>query len=336
MGAADNSSHPPIGTLLREWRAARRMSQLDLALEAGMSARHLSCVETGKSQASRETVGRLANALGMPLREHNLLMLAAGFAPQFSETPLYTPQRPCARLWFRKRSKESVAPHGTAQQGKTALLTADCVQLVAHLPQGLLGTRDRALALVGYAGGLRRSELALDKPKGRGAGLVEVAEKTRDYVRAAKPGHPARLPQRLEGFLGLVPTAGTRGTPGRPATVALYLAALAEDHKPATLARRLTSIARAHEAARFQSRRASSSGSEVYRRRRHSEHTAIERRPGGARKEGGPPLRSPSSQLPGAGGKGVARAGKDTRRGPCSARSIATAASAPRASSRIR
>jgi transcriptional regulator with XRE-family HTH domain len=90
VGAAVNSSHPPIGTLLREWRAARRMSQLDLALEAGMSARHLSCVETGKSQASRETVGRLANALGMPLREHNLLMLAAGFAPQFSETPLYT------------------------------------------------------------------------------------------------------------------------------------------------------------------------------------------------------------------------------------------------------
>jgi transcriptional regulator with XRE-family HTH domain len=90
VGAAVNSSHPPIGALLREWRASRRMSQLDLALEAGISARHLSCVETGKSQASRETVGRLANALGMPLREHNLLMLAAGFAPQFSESPLYT------------------------------------------------------------------------------------------------------------------------------------------------------------------------------------------------------------------------------------------------------
>ncbi len=90
MGAAVNSPQAPIGALLREWRAARRMSQLDLALEAGISARHLSCVETGKSHASRETVGRLAHALGMPLREHNLLMLAAGFAPQFSETPLYT------------------------------------------------------------------------------------------------------------------------------------------------------------------------------------------------------------------------------------------------------
>ena len=90
MGTTSNSSQPPIGTLLREWRAARRVSQLDLALEAGISARHLSCVETGKAQASRETVALLANALGMPLREHNRLMLAAGFAPQFSETPLST------------------------------------------------------------------------------------------------------------------------------------------------------------------------------------------------------------------------------------------------------
>lgn len=90
VGIAVNSTQPPIGTLLKEWRVARRMSQLDLALEAGVSARHLSCVETGKAQASRETIDRLANALGMPLREHNLLMLAAGFAPQFSETPLST------------------------------------------------------------------------------------------------------------------------------------------------------------------------------------------------------------------------------------------------------
>jgi transcriptional regulator with XRE-family HTH domain len=90
VGTPVNSSHPLIGTLLREWRAARRMSQLDLALEAGVSTRHISCVETGKSQASPETVGRLAVALGMPLREHNLLMLAAGFALQFSETPLCT------------------------------------------------------------------------------------------------------------------------------------------------------------------------------------------------------------------------------------------------------
>jgi len=85
---SERDRQPPVGALLREWRAARRMSQLDLALEADMSTRHLSYVETGKAQPSREAVGRLADALGMPLRERNALMLAAGYAPLFSETPL--------------------------------------------------------------------------------------------------------------------------------------------------------------------------------------------------------------------------------------------------------
>lgn len=77
--------------LLREWRAARRMSQLDLALAADVSTRHLSCVETGKSQASQEMVMRLADALEMPLRERNALLMAAGYAPSYPETALTTP-----------------------------------------------------------------------------------------------------------------------------------------------------------------------------------------------------------------------------------------------------
>lgn len=82
----------PIGTLLRQWRAMRRMSQMDLALEAGISTRYLSCIETGKSQASREMIASLADALGMPLRERNALLLAAGFAPRYSETALLEPE----------------------------------------------------------------------------------------------------------------------------------------------------------------------------------------------------------------------------------------------------
>jgi transcriptional regulator with XRE-family HTH domain len=81
----------PIGALLREWRAARRLSQLDLALTAEISTRHLSCVETGKAQASRETVARLADALDMPLRERIALLLAAGYAPTHPESALGTP-----------------------------------------------------------------------------------------------------------------------------------------------------------------------------------------------------------------------------------------------------
>lgn len=84
-------THPPVGVLLREWRAARRLSQLDLSLETGVSTRHLSCVETGKAQPSRETLARLADALSMPLRERNALLLAAGYAPQYAETALVTP-----------------------------------------------------------------------------------------------------------------------------------------------------------------------------------------------------------------------------------------------------
>ncbi|MGH7719057.1 MAG: helix-turn-helix domain-containing protein [Gemmatimonadaceae bacterium] len=80
-----------VGTLLREWRAARRLSQLDLALEAGTSARHLSYVETGKAQPSRDMVARLADTLDMPLRERNALLLAAGYAPEYPETALGTP-----------------------------------------------------------------------------------------------------------------------------------------------------------------------------------------------------------------------------------------------------
>jgi transcriptional regulator with XRE-family HTH domain len=80
------------GALLRAWRSARRLSQLDLSLEANVSARHLSYVETGKSQPSREMVARLADALGMPLRERNALMIAAGYAPEYRETSLATPE----------------------------------------------------------------------------------------------------------------------------------------------------------------------------------------------------------------------------------------------------
>lgn len=89
--APSSMSAPQIGILLREWRAARRLSQLDLALEAGLSSRHLSYVETGKAQPSREAIERLAEALEMPLRERNELLVAAGYAPRYGEAPLDAP-----------------------------------------------------------------------------------------------------------------------------------------------------------------------------------------------------------------------------------------------------
>ena len=82
---ASASSPPPIGLLLREWRAARKLSQLDLALESGLSSRHLSFIETGKARPSREALARVAAVLEMPLRERNALLLAAGHAPDYPE-----------------------------------------------------------------------------------------------------------------------------------------------------------------------------------------------------------------------------------------------------------
>ena len=93
LGAAPRPARAAhVGSLLREWRAARRVSQLDLALEAGVSARHISYVETGKAQPSREMIARLADTLDMPLRERNALLIAAGYAPRYAETDLNTPE----------------------------------------------------------------------------------------------------------------------------------------------------------------------------------------------------------------------------------------------------
>ena len=81
-----------VGPLLRDWRTRRRLSQLDLALEAGVSARHLSFVETGRSRPSAEMVLHLAEQLDVPLRDRNQLLLAAGYAPVFEQHDLDDPE----------------------------------------------------------------------------------------------------------------------------------------------------------------------------------------------------------------------------------------------------
>src|SRR5204862_2020061 len=81
-----------VGGLLKEWRHRRRMSQLDLAVEAEVSPRHLSFVETGRSKPSRELLLHLAEHLDVPLRERNALLLAAGYAPVHQQTPLDAPE----------------------------------------------------------------------------------------------------------------------------------------------------------------------------------------------------------------------------------------------------
>lgn len=90
MATLDSRTESPaaVGELLRTWRRVRRKSQWTLALDAGVSARHVSFVETGRSRPSRDMVLTLARALEVPLRERNDLLLAAGYAPRYRETDL--------------------------------------------------------------------------------------------------------------------------------------------------------------------------------------------------------------------------------------------------------
>jgi transcriptional regulator with XRE-family HTH domain len=91
------TSARPVGELLRDWRQRRHMSQLDLAVEAEISTKHLSFVETGRSAPSREMLLHLAELLEVPLRERNGLLLAAGYAPIYRERPLDDPALAAAR-----------------------------------------------------------------------------------------------------------------------------------------------------------------------------------------------------------------------------------------------
>lgn len=88
---------PAFGSLMREWRQRRRLSQLDLAIEADVSARHVSFIETGRSTPSRAMVLRLATVLDVPLREQNQLLLAAGLAPVYGERSLDDPDMAAVR-----------------------------------------------------------------------------------------------------------------------------------------------------------------------------------------------------------------------------------------------
>jgi len=94
LGSRDGT---PFGSMLRYWRTHRHLSQLALALEAGVSARHLSFLENGRARPSVEMVSRLAETLDIPLRERNALLIAAGFAPEFREGGLVAPELAQAR-----------------------------------------------------------------------------------------------------------------------------------------------------------------------------------------------------------------------------------------------
>jgi transcriptional regulator with XRE-family HTH domain len=146
-----------IGELLRYWRAARRISQLDLSLEAGVSTRHVSYIETGRAQPSREMVLRLATALQVPLRERNMMLLASGYAALYQENHLEAPELQEARraIEFILAQQEPYPAFVVDRHWNILMTNRGTERFFALFPQGALSGRRNAIRMVLHPNGLR-------------------------------------------------------------------------------------------------------------------------------------------------------------------------------------
>jgi len=145
-----------IGGHLREWRQRRHLSQLDLAVDAEISARHLSFVETGRSAPSREMVLKLAERLDVPLRERNVLLVAAGFAPAFPQRSLDDPALKSAREAINLVLKAHEPNPALAYDRHWNLVSANrmVAPLLEGVPERLLGQPFNVLRLAFHPEGL--------------------------------------------------------------------------------------------------------------------------------------------------------------------------------------
>jgi transcriptional regulator with XRE-family HTH domain len=151
----------PVGPLLRRWRTSRCLSQLALAEQAEVSTRHISYLENGRAQPSREMVLVLASALDVPLRDRNALLIAAGFAPLYRESGIAEPQMAHVRraLDFILERQEPFPALVVNRRWDLLLTNRGAQQLLRHLPLDLasLGALARnTMHMLFHPGGLRR------------------------------------------------------------------------------------------------------------------------------------------------------------------------------------
>jgi transcriptional regulator with XRE-family HTH domain len=151
-------ARPPVGDLLRDWRTRRRRSQMDLALDVGVSTRHLSFVETGRSRPSPELVLALAHHLEVPLRERNGLLLAAGYAPRFSQMALDDPAMDHVRASIQRMLDAHNPYPGVAidRQWNVTIANRAALLLAEGLPSAILGPPLNVYRLCLHPDGLAR------------------------------------------------------------------------------------------------------------------------------------------------------------------------------------
>lgn len=145
-----------VGPLLRGWRERRRLSQLELALRAGSSARHISFVETGRSRPSEEMVLRLAEQLDVPVRDRNALLLAAGYAPRFARTPLDDPSMDALRAGVEQLLRGYEPYPALVVDGTYTVVAANrgIAMLLEGLPEHLLSPPLNAMRITLHPEGL--------------------------------------------------------------------------------------------------------------------------------------------------------------------------------------
>lgn len=205
----------PIGDLLRDWRQKRHLSQLDLALEAEISTKHLSFIETGRAKPSRDMILHLAERLEVPLRERNTLLVAAGFAPKYQERALNDPALAAARQAVETilRAHEPWPALALDRHWHMVMANASVMPLLVGIDAELLTPPVNVLRLSLHPGGLAPRIVNLGEWRGHLlARLQRQIEVSGDAVLAD-----------LRDELRALPMGGAHATPGDGGAVAVPL-----------------------------------------------------------------------------------------------------------------
>ncbi|MFB6806315.1 helix-turn-helix domain-containing protein [Streptomyces sp. NPDC056387] len=216
--ASSMTSSPSVGALLRTWRERRGISQLELAGRADSSSRHISFIENGRSRPSKDMVLRLADRLDVPVRERNALLLAAGHAPHYAQTPLDDPSMGTLRQGL-ERLLTGYEPYPAlvvdatydvvaANRGIAMLLDGlpahlltpplNAMRITLH-PEGLAPRIHNLTAWRGHLLAQMERQIALS----RSAPLRALYEEVAGYPVAARPGDAAAGPEEAVPSIAL-------------------------------------------------------------------------------------------------------------------------------------